>query len=409
MTDLGPMLAEAARQARVPPLDALAEQAAGRAARQERTRRRVQVTSVGAVVVSISLVVAGVTTHTGRPTPVHRPAVAAPLPAAPVPHPPRFGEVQRLPSIPLAARTGAAVVAAGDRVVVWGGEGEGLHEFTDGATLDVRTRTWSPVAPTRLTFRKDALALSDGTSVFVWGGVHSTQTDSRALADGALYQPDTRTWRALPPAPLGPRVPLGGVWSGAGYVVVGGLDSAGGSPRADGAMYSPVDDTWRRLPDLPEVLTRANVLWTGTDVVVVGSYVDFANRSRGLRVFAWRPGGTSWRRLPSPHLLPVEAGAAWDGRRLVAVDYVLHTAVLPLGAARWRPVRAPDLPLAESGPRLTSVAGGVVVQYGSREAVLRGDRWTALPRSDALLVAPVAGDLAVGLDTQARAAFLLRP
>jgi len=72
--------------------------------------------------------------------------------------------------------------------------------------------------------------------MLLWGGVRPSLSGRSevALADGAAYQPATRTWRPITPAPLAGDM---AVWTGTELLVWGGTtgqDCVDACPRADG-------------------------------------------------------------------------------------------------------------------------------------------------------------------------------
>jgi hypothetical protein len=95
-------------------------------------------------------------------------------------------------------------------------------------------------------------------------GPYSRFEDGRYVARsvGAAYQPATRTWRVLPPAP-GPVQNLEGgyhaVWTGRELLGWGlGLDAA----------YNPATNRWRRIA--PGGSAWAVRVWTGRQVLNLG-------------------------------------------------------------------------------------------------------------------------------------------
>jgi len=81
------------------------------------------------------------------------------------------------------------------------------------STVAPETRNgWVRVPEPPLTSRNDAVAAWTGSEVIVFGGAEGTvecegsgcgHLDLPASTDGAAYNPKTRTWRPIAPAPLG--------------------------------------------------------------------------------------------------------------------------------------------------------------------------------------------------------------
>lgn len=146
-------------------------------------------------------------------------------------------------------------MAATDQgLFVWGGEDDRSRPFSDGAMFDPDTDTWRPVAPSPLSGRASAASatLADGT-VMVAGGV--SPNGRRPLSDVALYSPVADDWTALPSAPNCPRIL---VTSGQSVVALGQCGPSG----PDAARWSPATAGWEALPD------------SGSDNVLVSGYPD---------------------------------------------------------------------------------------------------------------------------------------
>lgn len=90
-----------------------------------------------------------------------------------------------------------------------------------------------------------------GTEVIYWGGRSHVRTDTPHV-DGAAYNPTTRTWRTIAPAPLSARFRHNAAWSGSEMLIWGGETDRvidGNSFAIDGAAYHVATNTWRLLPE----------------------------------------------------------------------------------------------------------------------------------------------------------------
>src|SRR5262249_43665357 len=92
-----------------------------------------------------------------------------------------------------------------------------------------------------------AASVWTGRQLFVWGG---TGAGSQPLADGALYDPATGTWRPLPAAPFRSRGDATAVWTGRQVIVLGGRGGEGRT-ALDAAAYDAAADRWSPLPAVP--------------------------------------------------------------------------------------------------------------------------------------------------------------
>jgi len=248
----------------------LAERIARQGGRRRRLRR---VTAAAVAVAVVGVVGVAVATRSAvlddTPTPVLNPG---PLVQDATPRQLARGHWQALPSLPpglLPRRNGAAVVWTGQELIVWGGvnvRGTVLESLADGAAYNPRTRRWTPLPPapeSQWLHGDHGLAVWTGREVLVWGG--DTFPDpvgapgSARLADGVAYDPQRRTWRRLPARTAQPTPSCGdcwAVWTGR-ELVVGQVEEADGGGGTVAVAYDPAADRWRRLPPSPK-LTGGN-------------------------------------------------------------------------------------------------------------------------------------------------------
>jgi Galactose oxidase, central domain len=162
------------------------------------------------------------------------------------------------------------------------------------------TATQLPRAP--LAARRDPAGVWTGRELVVWGGWAGNQAASQTFADGAAYNPETRRWRALAPAPLSARGSPVAVWTGREMVVWGGNDPArgrAGNALLDGAAYNPVTNSWRRIASAPAGSVRTSgkaVLVEGRMVIGGGQDPTSGPRTGSLLVYDFAR--DRWQRLP---------------------------------------------------------------------------------------------------------------
>jgi hypothetical protein len=108
--------------------------------------------------------------------------------------------------------------------------------------------------------------------MIVWGGSNG----SGFLGDGAMYDPDKRTWTKMSDtnAPS-PRDQATAVWNGKQMIVWGGHDGAG--PLGDGATFDPESNSWSNLSasGSPGARYQHTAVWTGnptTRMILWGGY-----------------------------------------------------------------------------------------------------------------------------------------
>jgi hypothetical protein len=226
-------------------------------------------------------------------------------------------------------RVGYSAVAAGNEVIVWGGccGPAGRGSRAPGAIYHLAEDRWSRLGPGPLGNRSGHSAVWTGEEMIAWGGVSgSVGAGGRSWelrADGAAYDPRARAWRAIAPAPLSPRTDHVAVWTGDAMIVWGGSRTPrGGRARLlyDGAAYDPESDSWRalaatRLLDAPSAILPAGAepdleaVWTGDAMVVWGP-----NGAAG-----YDPEADEWERLPDPPTAVSANGSSliWTGEELI--------------------------------------------------------------------------------------------
>jgi hypothetical protein len=239
--------------------------------------------------------------------------------------------------------TGAASVWTGEKLILWGGESNiGVDHPAEGAAYDPRTNTWQILPPAPIVGRYGAGVVWTGTEMLIWGGYG----DHGLLNDGAAYDPSSNTWRTLLTAPLAPRTPTVVIWTGTEMIVWGGIGNSRKKTFGDGAAYDPLTDSWRSIATASEVLNLASAVWTGRDMIVVGSLLNMWNRSATwhARALAYDPNDDGWRTIGPVRLSPQASTAAWTGSRVLVWDNILHDALYGPRRDRWK--RLPRLPLS---------------------------------------------------------------
>ena len=293
----------------------------------ERRRRRYRtIGTVAAAVVTVAVVAVAATMIGGSP--------AAPPASLPRPHvvvaP---GHVSAsdltgyhwdaLPAAPIAARDASVAVWIGNQMIVWGGfaESDG-HVFGDGASYDPATRTWQTLPPSPLSPRASAAFAWTGEQLFVWGGTSHPEDPTQGSADGAMYDPTTRTWHQLPPVPVGGHTLAAAVWTGA-RVVLFTAGFAQDTNTADVHAYDPATDSWSTLPSIHiaqtqlldiDPLVAGDQLYVFMPVQTLGNGLSTGNDS-----FVYRPATNSWADSP---MLPAPDGYAigkteWTGDHIL--------------------------------------------------------------------------------------------
>ena len=185
---------------------------------------------------------------------------------------------------------------------------------TSTTTSTVPSRSWTSLPPAPISGRLGAGVVWDGSEMIVWGGGSRAQGITTLEADGAAYNPVTRTWRTIAPAPPGV---LGGAGGGSAWTGTAAVFWAGNSPDgpAGGAVYHPKTDTWTRLAAGPlGVRESYSSVWTGRELLIISGNSGDALATPVAA--AANPETGSWRLLPTlDNVTGLQAlGAVWSGR-----------------------------------------------------------------------------------------------
>lgn len=168
------------------------------------------------------------------------------------------------------------------RLYIWGGETSTGTTLNDGAVYNAATGTWSPLPASPLSPRLGAAAVAIGGRIVIFGGA-STRSGVD-LADGAVFNPTDGTWTLLPAAGApSPRRLARALWTGHEVLIIGG-ELGNGQPVLTGAAYRPGENRWRPLAAQAEGATRQTATWIGTHVAVFGP--------SGLRLLDPKPAAT---------------------------------------------------------------------------------------------------------------------
>lgn len=250
-------------------------------------------------------------------------------------------------------RFGYTAVAAGERVIVWGGccGPAGRGDRAPGAVYDAVDDRWQPIRSGPAGARAFHTAVWTGSEMIVWGG---TRTDGKrvALPGGAAYDLSTHRWRRIAPAPIEARYHHVSVWTGEEMLVWGGVSPRTAPGRTglrlhyDGAAYDPARDRWRILPPVrflgilqqPSGRTipfdtdiDLQAAWTGRRMIVWN----------GTRGALYAPPRRQWTRIPAPpkDIRPALPGGriVWTGEELLVWGGSLGGGAFAGSGAAYRP------------------------------------------------------------------------
>lgn len=341
-----------------------------RRSQQSRTRAGlvVAISVVAVVAVAVGLAWGGAHRATQSPTPARL--------SLPSPHGPQVTVSHlkdyrwaAMPAAPIPARSSAASVWTGGRLLVWGGQGPDDTLYGDGASYDPVTRTWATLPPSPLTPRVGAQAVWVGGAFVVWGGI--TAGDGTRAVDGARYDVATGSWTRLPAAPVRS-------YGWAHLVVAGGQavlltaagDGASGDVQAD--AYDPARNAWLQLPDLPGVPGQefydGTTTAAGSTVLLWRYWHHESSRTVGNRIDVTSGGGADtyaldvkaghWTSVPlDPDRGTRSVQALWTGREVILPEEGTYC-----GVCRGGPMRSsiPGVAIDPQTGARTTIAGGPV-------------------------------------------------
>lgn len=227
-----------------------------------------------------------------------------------------------------------------------------------GRAYDPTADRWRSFPAAPLSERTGAAVVAIGADVLVWGGcepVVDCYLDPETwLADGALYSASSGEWTPVEDGPLDGAPFATAVSDGETATVVAlHLDSDGDGADAT-ARFSPTDG-WADLPD------PAAIPWFGSSVTQVGDAVVLAGPADGTSQWlVLRSGADAWEQIPAPRT-PRRFHALADGQGHLLVaggEAGGPPEVLPIEQAWTRELpESLDIPLAvqvsDGAPYLT--------------------------------------------------------
>jgi hypothetical protein len=294
--------------------------------RRKQRRRRAALAAVVAVTVTAAAVVVIVRAQSAKvlrvvttPTSVSTTTVPAPV-SAPLLISGHWGS---LAPAPIVARQSPSIAWTGKEMLVWGGISGDAKEtlYADGAAYDPLSRTWRRLPAAPLTARQYPAAAWTGTEFVIWGGY--TSVAGFAANDGAAYNPATNRWRKLALSPLRPQAGALAVWSGSRLVILSYFSSGA-------AAYDPETDLWQVLTP-PKPAVGASLGWMyalriNDHRLLVWSHADTSTplgpNSASIRgattMFIYDESTDEWRLIPTAaNAVPDIHEALWTGTQII--------------------------------------------------------------------------------------------
>lgn len=234
------------------------------------------------------------------------------------------GVAELLPVSPLAGRIDPMAVWSGSQMLIWGGSApkvpSGETPFDDGATYDPITKEWTSLPPAPISARSNAASVWTGAEMLIWGG----SENGTSLFDGAAFNPVSNTWRLLPTFDLAATVRPTAVWTGSEMVVLEGIN---GSPH--GGAFDPATNSWRTIATPPgrSATPYPQAVWTGTEVVATLT----AGSDDNPIIASYNPTTDSWEELAASLSFGQRPRLLWTGTTLLAFG------MADTGASTWDP------------------------------------------------------------------------
>ena len=224
--------------------------------------------------------------------------------------PPSPNRRRRLVALAAAAAVLVAV-GVGTSMALRSDSTHGNVEF--GAADQAQAQKWEALAQPPIAHNLPAVVWT-GREMIAWGINYPSRFTPPT--DGAAYNPTTRTWRKLSPAPDGLAGFTHAAWTGDRVVIV--VEPTSDRATTAAATYDPDTDTWELLPPGPITnFGRSSSAWTGDELVIVNSdpYRDYATPG----VVALNPSTGRWRELTGlDGYSGLEVtGTLWDGNELL--------------------------------------------------------------------------------------------
>ncbi|MEO7033542.1 MAG: hypothetical protein ABI548_06680 [Polyangiaceae bacterium] len=212
-------------------------------------------------------------------------------------------------------RTRAASCAMGSDVFIWGGSDANSIALDTGAIYSPASDSWTPVSkgagmPSPRTF---ATAVWTGSVVVVYGGTDNGKTQM-AVNSGAVYDPKTGIWTALPNAPSARSQPIG-YWDGNRAVFWGGTTGSlsniavAGADRFDLTRWTAANDSGD-----PGALVAPAFAFDGSALYLQGG---IQGNNRQDRVYSYTGGDDKWAALTTSLSARSSAFGVWDGSNFV--------------------------------------------------------------------------------------------
>ena len=214
------------------------------------------------------------------------------------------------------ARQYFSAVAAGSKLIVWGGIDANYQQPSTGAIYDPDADAWTPMttvnAPSGRIFYSAAWT---GNRLIIWGG----SSNGTLTRTGGVYEPDENRWTPTTTtnAPQG-RFYHSTVWSGQEMLVWGGAGDGPGYFLNNGGRYNPAANTWSAISTTaaPTPRWHPSAVWSGSRLMVWGGLGTAGKVNTGG---LYDPATNAWSEITTAGAPSVRSGhaAAWTGTAMI--------------------------------------------------------------------------------------------
>lgn len=186
----------------------------------------------------------------------------------------------------------------------------------DGAIFDPTSNTWLALPNTGApSARSEESVIQIGTKTIVWGGY----TPDGAVNDGAIYDSSTSAWTPMNNlgAPSGRYDHAAVAISNSKMIVWGGFGDNG--YKNDGAIYDLIANTWTPIsnvnaPSAREI--RSSAVWTGQSMIVWGGLANSTALGTGAM---YNPQNNTWITISTINapIARFDHTTIWTGKEMI--------------------------------------------------------------------------------------------
>lgn len=291
------------------------------------------------------------------------------------------------PAATVPFRYNAAKVWTGAELIYWGGSAALDEEpfYNTGFIYDYATDTWSILTGTGdiPSPRRRMYAVASANQFIVYSGSAVMGNLAPTKETGGVLDLTTREWTATSTTDAPIHNTASVIWTGSEMIVWGGF--VDNQRTNTGARYNPTTNQWTEMSttDAPAPRVDHSAVWTGSEMIVFGGNTGFqAPTLTGAR---YNPSNDSWTSIRSADLDVPEAiardrhTAVWTGSDMLIfggsdADFskVAQGLRYSLGGNSWSAMETDNQPSARNRHGAEWTGTEMIVWGGITSAVIRG-------------------------------------